>query len=437
MSLEFNNLTEQVFSQMDLSILGGSPSTPPQNKDAVQRNLGPWEVAKLLEQGKMDVFNGNYQAAAQKFTLCKERDATSSRWLRITAQFTADVMEAASYPGCPQSLAARAIDILSRSLRRERDKYSRLHPNIENESELRDGLTALKDAANFWVPILVQQRALQIWEPILGRHHPKMALIRDFLHGALVAEFDLDAAYESVDTLDIYGPPGLDPVKDLIHLGDAPAEWLLEQLQAIESSSVSDHPIKQEVALLRLGRSRALLGVYYSFIRRFDEAEEEFQISERHLERETCVEIRLHRTIWYAEHKTRVGDWDGVTGLLCRAHEVFMANDTPSEFVLRHFPEQFAALCSAVSEHLPIDNIVGQAPRLRLGDPEPASPGNSVTATFQPSPPAEDFVLSPSRLFPPTPRGVHSEIDIDAWRRFVHYHPPDQRETPGRVTCIE
>ncbi|KAK4149273.1 hypothetical protein C8A00DRAFT_47072 [Chaetomidium leptoderma] len=353
-------------------------------------------------------------------------------------------MEAASYPGCPQSLNARVADILSRSLIREREKYSSLNSDVKNESELRKILIALIINASFLGPVVVQQRVLQIWEPILGRSHPKMMLIRDCIDNYRTAEdfnldttehdlLALDGTVDAVISSDIEGVRGLETVQDLIHMGDAPADRLLEQLQAIESSSVSGQQIRQETAWLRLGRSRALQGVYYSFIRRFADAEEAFLVIEMRMEHETCVEIKLHRTLWYAEHKTRVGDWDGVRRLMRRAHGVFMANDTPSEFIVHHFPERFSELNTALSAHLPIDKIIFQARNRDLGDfgdvetpdhgPEPMSLTNSV--------------LSPSRLFLPTPVGINSEIDVDAWRQFVHYSSPTQTETPARVICID
>jgi hypothetical protein len=60
---------------------------------------------------------------------------------------------------------------------------------------------------------------------------------------------------------------------------------------------------------------------------------------------EACVEIRLHRILWYVEYKTRVRDWDSVGMLICQAHEVFMKIDSPSEFVVVHFPDRFKSLC--------------------------------------------------------------------------------------------
>jgi hypothetical protein len=136
------------------------------------------------------------------------------------------------------------------------------------------------------------------------------------------------------------------------------------------------------------------------------------------MERETCAEIKLHRTLWYIEHKTRVGDWVSAKGLLRRAHEVFMANDTRSDFMMHHFPAQFARLCSVVEGQRSVDEAASQSPEL-------APAGHiDVERRDHALPAAEGSVLSLSILFPSTLGGANSEIDIDAWRQFVQYSPP-------------
>ncbi len=453
---EFNNSTERVFSEMGRNILGVLPSTSLPN---MEQESMPFERPTQMSNVRgwhEDAYDGNYQTAAQKLENLITR--SGSAWNRAGDQLCLNIMEAASYPGCPQSLKARVIDILSRSLIREREKYSSINSDIKNESVLCKVLIALKLDASFWGQLVVQQRVLQIWEPILGRNHPKIKLIRDHIDYDrrtsepvnIDSERDLptlDAEADALISSDAEGLPEQETFQELIHLGDAPADRLLEQLRAIESPSVSGQQIRQETAWLRLGRSNALIGVYYSFIRHFEDAEKAFLVSEMRIEQETCVEIKLHRTLWYAEHKTRVGDWEGARGLMCRAHEVFMANDTLSEFVVHHFPERFSALCTAVSAQLPIDKIIVQGANQSLSDlgdvetpdhgREPVSPTNPFSAIVQSPSAVEHSVLSPSRLFPPTPMGVNSGIDIDAWCQFVHYSSPDQRGTPGRVTCID
>src|ERR1700733_4617655 len=64
--------------------------------------------------------------------------------------------------------------------------------------------------------------------------------------------------------------------------------------------------------------------------------------------------------LWYAEHKTRVRDLNGVGMLICQAHEIFMKTDSPSEFVAVHFPDRFKLLCKATSKQVPIDEVVNE-----------------------------------------------------------------------------
>ncbi len=341
-------------------------------------------------------------------------------------------MEAAWYPGCPQSLAARVTGILSASLVRERERYERVDAGndvIENESGLCKILIALKHEAVFWGSILVQQRALQVWEPILGRHDPRVILIRNYLERyrrpkTVAADFgrrlhrleESDAVISSEIEID---RPEMRIVKNMIHLGDGPSDRLFEQARALGSVSTNSQQIRQEIALVKLGRSRALLGVYYSFLRRFADAERAFQTSEEHMERETSTEIKLHRMLWHIEHKTRVGDWTGATTLLGVAHGVFMANHTPSDFIVHHFPARFRRLCDAVARQQSVDEAAGQS-----SEPGPAG-HRGVERRDHALPDAEGSVLSSlSRLLPSTPGADNSEIDIDAWRRFVEYSGP-------------
>ena len=159
-----------------------------------------------------------------------------------------------------------------------------------------------------------------------------------------------------------------------------------QKLHALESSSVPGQQLRLEVARLQFGRSRALLGVYSSLICRFSDAEKAFEDSERLMEYETCMEIRLHRMLWYAEHKSRVQDWNSVDALIRRAHEVFMANDTTSEFIIDHFPRRFKSLCSAFLMWVPIDKITNDAAdasppedfQTTSHDPLPSMPGTPV-----------------------------------------------------------
>jgi hypothetical protein len=216
---------------------------------------------------------------------------------------------------------------------------------------------------------------------------------------------------------------------DLFHLDDASPARLLEQLKVLESASVSDQEAWREISLQKLGRSKALLGVYYSFIGRFEEAEAAFQASERHMEHETCVEIKLLRMLWYAEHKTRVGSWKNVWRLMCAAHHIFIANDSLPEFVVHHFPNRFSKLYSAITARLPIDKIINDSSNPTGDEPFGLPPQSPVPAPLRASPAPEspaiaNSALSLDRLFPSTPRGINGGIDIDAWRKFVQYSAP-------------
>jgi len=141
---------------------------------------------------------------------------------------------------------------------------------------------------------------------------------------------------------------------------------------------------------------------------------------------EACVEIRLHRILWYAEHKTRVRDSDGLGILICQVHEVFVKIDSPSEFVVVvHFPDRFKFLCQDLSKQVPIDEVVNKP----LDESAPEH-HQSVCPTHihhdtvdrPPSRPTSS-IPSPERLFSPTPRGFNSAIDVEAWRQFVHFSP--------------
>ena len=419
------------------------PAPQQSSGDKPIRHLTAAAKSSLHQLAIGNVFDGHYQSAARKFKILAEASFPSLE-MKVLYDFCAELIDAACYPGCPQSLAARVTDILSRFLTQEREKYSNFNSRNPGIGKIEFGpiLLDLRVAASYWGRVIVQQRAVQIWEPLLGPDHPKIAVLRDYLNSirrplgvsvttgspecpatrvrisALVARLEIDQ----------HSP--LRGISDLLSLGDAPADKLLENFHALESSSVSGQQFRLEVARLRFGRSRALLGVYNSFICRFSEAEKAFEDSERLMGYETCMEIRLHRMLWYAEHKSRVQDWNSVDRLIRCAHEVFMANDTTSEFIIDHFPGRFKSLCSAFLMRVPIDKIINDAAadasapeflQATSSDLLPSMPG---TPAIDPSsPPPADSVLSPQRLFPLTPKGAGSRIDIEVWRQFVHFKP--------------
>ncbi|KAL8365631.1 hypothetical protein RB595_004446 [Gaeumannomyces hyphopodioides] len=425
---EFNAMTENIFSNTH-STVGESQMGSTHEPNRELEEFG--EPLELL--AATYAADGDYQSATQIhsriYQICR-----TIRY-RVMAQFDIRVMNAACYPGSPQSLAARIVDILSQSLVQAREAYSMANSEMVNEADLRSLLLHLRKNAEFWMNLLVQQRAVRIWEPILGPNHPKVAQLRhniaEIRSDIIAADTDDTTILEKtregmLDTpLEICQEPSLESVRDLLHLGDAPKDQLLEQLHAIESSSAFGDQCRLEVKNLRLGRSRALLGVYYSFIGQFSDAEKAFEDSERFVEHETCAEIKLHRTLWYAEHKTRIQDWDGALSLMHRAHEVFMNNETAFKFIIDHFPGRFKLLGSAVITRTSIDKVPNEA---GIDDSPPDSyplspiPGTPVAAHSSPAAAAVSF-LSPQRLFPPTPRGAHAKVDIEVWRQFVEYTP--------------
>ncbi|KAH7060370.1 hypothetical protein B0J12DRAFT_736722 [Macrophomina phaseolina] len=200
---------------------------------------------------------------------------------------------------------------------------------------------------------------------------PKIKAMRENIAALRVqAPVDLDKITSGIEDLDDSSEGAFEPdnvprmrfIDGLLHLGDGPQDDLLEKLRILENSETSIHKIQEEMALLQYGRSRSLLGVFYSFLSLFDDAEKAFQESDRYMEYEACVEIKLHRMLWYAEHKTRIQDWGGVGMLICKAHEVFMNNDAHSEFIVTHFPDRFRFLVIAASRQVPIDEVVKTMP---------------------------------------------------------------------------
>ncbi|KAL8282256.1 hypothetical protein RB597_009792 [Gaeumannomyces tritici] len=423
---EFNAMTDKVFSNMNNTVEESRMSSVRGPNEKLADRSKPLNVL-----GIADARNGDYQSAAQKYRRISQ--IAQSLIARMMAQFNMRVMNAACYPGCPQSLAARIANILSQSLVQAREAYSMTSSGRRGEVELRCLLLFLRNSAQYWSCLLMQQRAVKIWEPILGPNHPKVAQLRhniasNFSYGntATIARIIEKAKGDGpITPLEIDPEPSLGSVRDLLHLGDSPKDQLLEQLHAIEGSSDSGDRFRREFADMKLARSKALLGVYYSFICRFSDAERAFEVSEQFMERETCAEIKLHRTLWYAEHKTRTQDWDGAFNLMCRANRVFMGIETASSFVIDHFPGRFISLGRAVSTRTPIDKILNEAGiDDRPFDSRPPSPISGTPMAAHSSPAAAaDSVLSPQRLFPPTPRGAHAEVDIEAWRQFAEYTP--------------
>jgi hypothetical protein len=430
---EFNSSVELIFGNLqddELDYQLDSPSSRLQGPSAILSNGNPRTLAKSADNL---AFDGNYREAGQRYKLASIMLAErygSSDWETVGEEISAALMKAADFPGCPQSIIARFTQELSRFLMRERQKYTHTNPEVRSLQELCKTLTALKSTTKWASALITQQRAVQIWEPILGSEHPKIKKMLDniaIIRAGKVVNLDSETSQiQGAEDLlqETFVPddiPQLRPLGDFLHLDDGSPVDLLEKFHALENSDISSRQIQREIALLRYGRSRSLLGGYYSFLQRFNDAETAFQESDRYMKYEACVEIRLHRILWYAEHKTRVRDWDGVGMLIYQAHEVFMKNDSPSEFVVVHFPDRFKFLCKAISKQVPIDEVVNEP----LDDSRSGccpTPIHYDTADRPPSQPASS-IPSPERLFPLTPRGFNSAIDVETWRQFVHFSP--------------
>lgn len=427
MAQEFNNSTIQVFTN-------GRSDNDDSDEDCHQdANVLPYkEDIRSLWSGTIhDVFDGKYQLAAQKSKRIIQLDGRGLS--RIVCRFRIDVMDAACYPGSPQSLIARIADIIARTLGREREEYTNSRSDMPSEAALRRVLYFLQKEARYLAHILVRQRALQIWEPLLRSDHPKIAKMQadlaferrtfQFLPTRPLKDFADETGIDVLSELsDMHQMQSLgEQLGDLVQLGDAPDDQLLEKLRIIESGGAPGQKLTRELSQQRRGRSKALLGLFLSFVSRFTDAEKAFKESEQLMEHETCLEIKLHRLLWYAEHRTRVQGWDGVTNLIIRAHEIFMANETTSEFIIHHFPDRFKALCSAVSRRVPIDTITSEVANSQLPSPAPDTPLSIHHPS--PTPTEHNSALSPLRFFPPTPRGANAVINIDAWREFVHFTP--------------
>ena len=144
---------------------------------------------------------------------------------------------------------------------------------------------------------------------------------------------------------------------DIFHIEEASPNKLLEKFRLAEEPGILGQIFREDLMLLRHGRSRALEGVHFSSLGRYADAELAFQDSDQLLKYEVSVESKLHRTLCYAEHRSRVADWASLGEMIRRAHQIFMDNSEPSAFVLDYFPARFEALCVAASRCIPVDRV--------------------------------------------------------------------------------
>jgi hypothetical protein len=167
--------------------------------------------------------------------------------------------------------------VFHRRLIRERRLYSQTNSQARSLTELHKTLTVLRINAKWANHLITQQRALQIWEPILGPEHQKIKLICDHIAGMrarkvvdLKQEPDLIQDVEhSPEAFQPNDTPHLRSIGNLLHLYDGPQEDLLPKFLALESSNISNSQIRQDMRLLQYSKSRSFLGEYYSFLQKF------------------------------------------------------------------------------------------------------------------------------------------------------------------------
>jgi hypothetical protein len=398
-------------------------------------------IALTCASARNNSFDGDYNGAAQKFHYLRIRLAKilgPNHFIVVGLEFHAAILRIAEFPGSPQSIAARIMQELSCFLMRERQRYIQAAQQATGSMDLRKMIKALKSTATWYTSLLVQQRALQIWEPLLGPEHVKIQRMHDNLAIMRMSPLIKDrpttqAEQEEVeveedldDSLDFENLVALRSIKDLLHLEADSPQHLLEKFQALEKSDIAGCRLRQDLTFLRYGRSRSMLAGYYSFLERHDVAEKAFQDSTRYMKYEVCTEIKLHRMLWYAEHKTRMGDWQGMEKILEEAHDIFMKTERPSEFIKIHFPNRFQTLRMASLERAPIDRFVNEVENSSEIEQrhDQTSPANQQGSGQEPSPPAYPILFpSPQRQFPLSPSGFNSPFSFDAWRQFVEFSP--------------
>ena len=346
-------LTRQIRGGMKAEPDGGdladyaqsSPSAQQQDMATTDPGILTATCSPLCAVARDTAFHGLYPEAAEKYrSLAQHLDTL---WHRSIHQFIAEVMDAASHPGCPQSLRFRTADILSRSSARMRANYN---DTEHDNAELCNRLSLLENTARYWTNVLVHQRALQIWEPVLGPEHPIAALLvrnlatmntnrdaktmKDFLLGTEGAEISVLGAptgmYQS------HHSPLWTSVNHL-HLSDT-----TPTRQTITNLPAPGHPTRHHLATLQLNRQCALEALHSQTT-----PPPHFMLipdSAAAITSETCPEIKLHRIFWLAEQKHKQGDREGALALVGEEHRLFMGLEHASEFVLNHFTARFQAL---------------------------------------------------------------------------------------------
>lgn len=353
----------------------------------------------MLERTNDCLVKGDYGASIVGLKLCLElAKDDSSATIKLT--FAIDVLETVSHPGDLFSMTTRTFDIMSRFVLREREKHRHVDPSEWERLNLKRTLMRLNRLSDFLVGIFLRQELIQMWETVLGREDSRIVALYDTLCGKRISLADLDPNHNMADAENGITDPypqlrnELDAdIPPFIRINQRASDRFMIEIRLPKCAP--DQEIQREGRLLCHGRSRALEGVHFSCHGRYADADLAFQDSDQLLEHETSVEIHLYRILWDAEHRTRVGDWAGVGGLICRAHQVYMDNEHPSAFVLHHFPSRFEVLCAAASRRVPVEELDKDRarPYKSLGS-APASPRVAEEAEEEVS------VLSPKGSFP-------------------------------------
>ncbi|KAM7183793.1 hypothetical protein V8F33_013372 [Rhypophila sp. PSN 637] len=396
-----------------------TPTTPTTEIQIPKSSLPSAKEVQVAAQFALDA---KYHEAASHFRQLSR--LTSSPWGSVLYGFNADIMDVASHGGCPQTIAVRISSALSRYLFREREKHRTISLFSITAARDTNGLnkvsSGLQMNAKFWGSVVVQQRVLQMWQPILGPDHPKMTAARDDLalkRSATIVNLDAhpdlvvsEVTLEDLSELDENGT--MLEEEALFSLDNGPPDQPGAGLEAMEKSRVE--PPTHNKAMIRFGRSRALLALLYSLREQYAEAQSAFHDSAETLCYETCVEVKLHRMLWDAEHRTRIWDWDGAWRLLCDTRRIFDGADESSPFFAWHFTERFAVLESAIQQRISVDrvrreprdvdNLGGQVDSFHLsgfGD-------------------GQDSRLESQRQWVKSTITSGAGVDIGAWRDFVH-----------------
>jgi len=435
-----------------------SPRGRNPHADRYQREESDKLGKELASKANVLAFNGQYDQAERDYKLVKILYAKiygENDWRASTAELLSAFMKAASYPGCPRTIFMRLTQEFSSHLALQRQKYLHAQSHEKASIDLPQVLQVLVSSYKFWTSVLTKQRALELWTPILGPEHPKIVAMIEYIElGKRSSKVEPEPSVSQWDEAEVF-EQALPQLPEFEHIlsGTFPGNFmelcedsatnLLQDFEALydhdQNGTSLASTIRSDVKALRLGRTKAILGGYHSFLQKFDRAEEFFQESQRYMSYETCVEIKLHRLLWYAEHKTRVLDWNGVLLVSRQAHSVFMQQNSPSKFLVTHFPKRFELLCKAYFERVSIDKIVyevhsNENTERHRSQSVPASiqRGTSIGPQSELDSPAQPADL----LFPPTPQGFNSSIDVETWRKFVNYSPSTSNRSRSRSIIV-